>query len=202
MERKKRLSSEERRYQICDIARGLFVKKGLNNITMEDIRKEAGISVGGLYHHYRDIYDVLKDTIMSAGDKKNDIFLQVKNRHPEMDADELVKETFVAMLFDKSEHSILYVFLLMAMADNDELHRMYMERKIKAKKEYLDFLESIGARHLYCLANDDFLDFFNITKIGIYYLEDELALEETRKIYLTFVDRYIEDNNLDEVDLC
>ena len=51
MERK-RLSKEERREQIKEIALNLFVSRGYSKTTMDEIIQAVGISKGGMYHHF------------------------------------------------------------------------------------------------------------------------------------------------------
>ncbi len=190
-----RLSKEERRNQICSIARKLFIEKGLENTSMKDIMKESGISVGGLYHHYDDIYDILKDTIMLAEDQKNDMFLEIRNRNPEMKIEDLLVESALSVLFDTSDYSILYVLLLVGMKKNEGLKTLYKERKDKAKKEYLSLLKELNAMEFECLANDEFINFFNLIKIGNYYLEDDIELTHKKKVYEDFIRTYINKNN-------
>lgn len=57
-----RLTRSERRADILEKARSLFVTRGLSGTEMEDIRRSCGISRGGLYHHFankRAILDAL-----------------------------------------------------------------------------------------------------------------------------------------------
>lgn len=58
--------------KIYNIAFDLMEKKGFNNITIEDISKKAGVSVGAFYHYFK---------------SKNDILFEIYHR-----ADEYFKE--------------------------------------------------------------------------------------------------------------
>ncbi len=192
MKERNRLSKEERRIQICDIARRLFIERGLENTNMKDIMKASGISVGGLYHHYEDIYDILKDTIMLAENKKQNILLEIKNKNPKMTNQELIIETTVAMLFDKSDYSILYALLLKGMNESEKLQILYKDRKKKAKKEFLSILEELNEEELKCLADDEFINFFNYIKLGTYYLKSEVKIKKEKELYKSFIKNYIE----------
>ncbi len=185
-----RLSKEDRKLQICDVARKLFIEKGFENTTMKDIMEETGISIGGLYYHYDNIYDVLKDVIMSAENKKNEIFFELKEQN--MDIEDILINSCIEMLFDSSEYSSLYVNLLVGMKDNESLKELYKVRKKKAKKEFLDVLEKMKAQEYYFLSDDDFVDFFNFTKIGNYYLKDECIISTRKKMYFDLIKSYIE----------
>ncbi len=192
MNKRQRLSKEDRKTQICNAARTLFIEKGFENTTMKDIKEKTGISIGGLYYHYENIYDVLKDVIMSAENMKNRIFFEIKDEHSNMNIEDLIIASCIAFLFDSSEYSSLYVHLLMAMKDNGALKTLYNDRKQKAKREFLNLLKKLEAEEYYFFSNDDFIDFFNITKIGNYYLKDENMLDDRKKIYLEFIKTYID----------
>lgn len=58
---RRRLKPEERRQDILKQARLLFFQHGFTQTEMEDIRRECGISRGGLYHHFGN-----KDAILAA----------------------------------------------------------------------------------------------------------------------------------------
>lgn len=49
----KKESKEKRIQDIIDAAMEIFLKKGYENATMEEIAKNAGISKGGLYHYFK-----------------------------------------------------------------------------------------------------------------------------------------------------
>ncbi len=196
MNKRTRLSRKDRKKQICDAARNLFVEKGFENTTMKDIMEKTGISIGGLYYYYENIYDVLKDVIMSVENRKNEMFFGLKDRNPSVDIGDIIIHACIEMLFDSSEYSALYVHLLLGMKDNAGLEQLYMNRKKKAKQEYLSLLESINAVEYYVLSNDDFIDFFNYIKIGNYYLAGEHTLDSRKIMYTQFIKSYIDNNIL------
>ncbi len=186
-----RLSKQERKNQICDVARKLFIEKGFENTTMKDIQKKSGISIGGLYYHYDNIYDILKDLIMSSENKKNIILSEIKTLNPNMAIEDILIQASLSIIFDKSENSILYVHLLILMKENDGLKHLYELRKKKAKEEFLAMLKSHNALNYKFLANDDFIDFFNAAKLGNYYFSDGDREKQNKKMYADFIKTYI-----------
>lgn len=52
--------SEARRGQILDAALACFAREGFHQTTMADIAREAGISAGAIYRHFRSKDDVIK----------------------------------------------------------------------------------------------------------------------------------------------
>ncbi len=56
-------SAEERKNEILDVAEQLFVEKGFDNTSTNDIINEIGIARGTLYYHFKSKEDIL-DTIV------------------------------------------------------------------------------------------------------------------------------------------
>jgi AcrR family transcriptional regulator len=52
-------SAEERKNEILDVAEQLFVEKGFDNISTNDIINEIGIARGTLYYHFKSKEDIL-----------------------------------------------------------------------------------------------------------------------------------------------
>ena len=50
---------EERRNQILDAAVATFSRNGLHQTTIEDIRLEAGLSRGAVYHYFKSKEDII-----------------------------------------------------------------------------------------------------------------------------------------------
>ena len=50
---------EETKKRIYECAFKLFEEKGFHNVKVQDIANEAGISIGGLYHHYKSKEDII-----------------------------------------------------------------------------------------------------------------------------------------------
>lgn len=56
------------RNKIYNTAYDLMEKKGFNNITIEDISKKAGVSVGAFYHYFHSKNDILFEIYRRADD--------------------------------------------------------------------------------------------------------------------------------------
>lgn len=57
------------RDRILEAARRLFITKGYNGSNLREIAKEAGVSMGGIYHHFaskEEIYEALLPTLAFA----------------------------------------------------------------------------------------------------------------------------------------
>lgn len=78
----KKESRQKRVHDIIDAAMEIFLKKGYENATMEAIAKNAGISKGGLYHHFKSkdmvlvfvnqkISENIEKVVYEAGEKQS-----------------------------------------------------------------------------------------------------------------------------------
>lgn len=56
---KRKLQAQETKKKIFDVAHQKFREKGFNNVTIEEIAESAEISVGSLYHHFKNKYELL-----------------------------------------------------------------------------------------------------------------------------------------------
>jgi AcrR family transcriptional regulator len=69
-----KLPAEERRRQLLDAARKLFVKKGYRATTTAEIAAEAGLTKGALYFHFRSKEDILFDLVKRLSDHNRAVF--------------------------------------------------------------------------------------------------------------------------------
>ena len=80
---------EERRNQILDAAVATFSRKGFHQTTIEDIRLEAGVSRGAVYHYFKtkeDIIDGIRqrsakqaEPVLALGAADNDVESRLVN---------------------------------------------------------------------------------------------------------------------------
>ncbi len=55
--------------KILEVARKLAIEKGLDNLTIREICKEAGISVGAFYHHFVSKEEMVEDSFLIYDNK-------------------------------------------------------------------------------------------------------------------------------------
>lgn len=129
----KRLSKDEREKQIQNAAKKVILEKGFFNTTMDDVIVCSGMSVGGVYHYYKSIYEIFYDIMsqgLDYGEERN--FLKTGEKHN--------LETFVDFMLDKifddNEYKELFTILLEGIARNQELLKIYKRLNTK----YIDIL--------------------------------------------------------------
>lgn len=71
------LPEEDRRAQILRAARHCFVERGFHPTRMDDIAKEAGLSKGGVYFHFKSKQEVFSTLVESEFERSMGLLLQV-----------------------------------------------------------------------------------------------------------------------------
>lgn len=126
MVRNKRLSFDERKQQIKRVAARIFVEKGFDNTTMEDLVKETGLSKGGLYHYYKNTTGILYDIMLDGIVYRNNVIAQSiadgRQWSIEFLAEEMAKKAV-----DTNKLMPVYVELLLAKKRNSRLEEVYKQ---------------------------------------------------------------------------
>ena len=68
---------EDRRQQILDAAVTSFSRKGFHQATIEDIRLEAGLSRGAVYHYFKSKEDIIDGLRQRSADETDSTFADV-----------------------------------------------------------------------------------------------------------------------------
>ena len=62
------ISTAERKLSILEAAAQLMVKRGLPEVTMPEVAKASGLSVGGLYRHFASKEELIHALIIADGE--------------------------------------------------------------------------------------------------------------------------------------
>lgn len=126
MVRNKRLSFDERKQQIKRVAARIFVEKGFDNTTMEDLVKETGLSKDGLYHYYKNTAGILYDIMLDGIVYRNNVIAQsiANGRQWSM---EFLAEEMAKKAVDTNKLMPVYVELLLAKKRNSRLEEVYKQ---------------------------------------------------------------------------
>lgn len=145
---RKRLTSEERKRIIQVKAMEIFLEKGYRNTTMQDIVKASGLSIGGLYHHYKKTSEILYDIMVLGCEYRfNEIDKQVEVQSGNL-TEELMAKIIVDKCLDDNKYMPIYVMLLQEIQDNDELRDLYLGMKEFNVKKIQSMLKLAGYQEL------------------------------------------------------
>lgn len=107
----RKLLMEERKKEVIDTAKKLFLEKGLNNVTMNDIMNEAGLSKATMYRYYDSIHPIAFEV---EYEMLQEIFSDLKlidiaNRN----GGEVIKEILLTMVDKFTQHIKAYRYISM-----------------------------------------------------------------------------------------
>lgn len=125
MSEKEQSIREGRKKEILDAAKKVFMEKGFDATTMEDIIAKTTLSKGGFYYYYKNTVDILHD-LMREGISYR---MSKMNEFMESYSGELDKNALAEMLVDKmldrSDLMSVYAIYLQAMKNNEVLKDLF-----------------------------------------------------------------------------
>ena len=125
---RKRLSEKERKQQIQLAAKKVFLDKGFNDTTMDDIVKTSGMSTGGVYHYYGSTYEILYD-IMLEGNKYREKIIYDEMNKTSQDFSEVLSEIILEKMLYQSDYVSIYAMFLQELNHDDKLKDLYKKLK-------------------------------------------------------------------------
>ena len=91
--------------RVLEAAASLFIRKGYEETTMQDIMEESGLSKGAIYHHFAGKQEILSTMIADAQMKVN-TFFQEMEENAEMTVKEKISR-IIRYFFDNKNQSML-----------------------------------------------------------------------------------------------
>lgn len=187
---RKRLSEKERKLQIQLAAKEVFLDKGFNDTTMDDIVKTSGMSTGGVYHYYKNKFDILYD-IMEEGIE----YRMEKNKIRDLersDTIDFVCQILVDRVVDENEFKSLYAMFLKMKLKDSKISEMYNKLKpFNTKMLSSLFDEQDTAKKIF---EDDFLlSFINSLIMGYETLGEKETFIQNKEMIKNMVKLYLEE---------
>lgn len=133
----KREPKEKRINEITQAAMDVFLKKGYEGTTMEAIAQEAGISKGGLYHHFQSKDMILMAVNEKMSEKMGEIILEASQCSSVKEGILYYIEKYILLWIDHPKETS-FLFLSMAkVLDNQELLSYYHDYTV----DYMNYFE-------------------------------------------------------------
>lgn len=175
-------TKKERKEEIMEAAKAVFLAKGFEKTTMEDIIAKTSLSKGGFYHYYSNTTDILHDLMIQGIDYRINIIQQTAGSASDWD-----DETLINMLLDKvldeSDLMSLYVIYLQASQKNPALRNLFQELK---KENRVMFEESFGAQSqggMEFFYSDLLLNLMNTIMLGAEILRARENFRKNRPLF-------------------
>ena len=171
MTRQKRLPKEERMRQIRNHAKNVFLRKGFDKTTMEDVIEETGMSKGGVYRHYSSTTEMLYDLMIDGNVYRNTLIDEYLENNKGKNKFEQIGEILVDKALASTDLMRLYVIFLKSKDYNKDLYNLYPKLKEIAKKQF-----DVVAKKLE-IKEDIFKDEFLVNYINGLILSTEILDE-------------------------
>ena len=134
---KKRRNSKIRAKVSEDIFESIFklnAAKNPEDLTITDISKLSGYSIGNIYHHFKNIESIFKETLLSQLRKRIDLQIEmiskIKSDKEAAYITTLLLESFMNSLFKKYRRAAMLYFLKRFLNDHtfmDEINKIQLK---------------------------------------------------------------------------
>ena len=190
-----RKTKEERKAEIINAAKRVFLSKGYRSATMEDVVAATSLSKGGVYQYYKStkaiMFDIMQggnyfryhrtEELIAAMPKNSDIFAVVAN-------------AVMAKIFDRTPEKRLYLMFLFEILYDKETEALFFKLEEQSSALITENIKSIAERtgKADFLFDEDFTRFV-FPKLYMRILNGVLVM------YELFSDKDVFENNRDEV---
>ena len=133
-----RLSREDRRKQIKEVALKLFTDKGYAKTTMDEIVQECGISKGGMYHHFANKEEIFVELLKDGGEYRQNIVLEYM-KGSFKSRDEKLIDSLLDKVLDVNPYKKLYIVFLIEMQSNPAFKELFEKIYDKSLENFIKF---------------------------------------------------------------
>ncbi|MDU1707495.1 MAG: TetR/AcrR family transcriptional regulator [Anaerococcus vaginalis] len=190
MTRQKRLPKEERMRQIRNHAKNVFLRKGFDKTTMEDVVKETGMSKGGIYRHYSSTTEMLYDLMIDGNVYRNTLIDEYLESNNGKNKFEQIGEILVDKALASTDLMRLYVIFLKSKDYNKDLYNLYPRLKEIAKKQFAVVAKKLEIEE--DIFEDDFLvNYINELILSTEILDARKSFDSQREFLKDTIVNYI-----------
>lgn len=166
-----RLSREDRRKQIKEVALKLFTDKGYAKTTMDEIVQECGISKGGMYHHFANKEEIFVELLKDGGEYRQNIVLKYM-KGSFKSRDEKLIDSLLDKVLDVNPYKKLYIVFLIEMQSNPAFKELFEKIYDKSLENFIKFCKEEGLDEYISISNKEFTFLLNSLYVGMYLFEN------------------------------
>lgn len=166
-----RLSREDRRKQIKEVALKLFTDKGYAKTTMDEIVQECGISKGGMYHHFANKEEIFVELLKDGGEYRQNIVLEYM-KGSFKSRDEKLIDSLLDKVLDVNPYKKLYIVFLIEMQSNPAFKELFEKIYDKNLENFIKFCKEEGLNEYISISNKEFTFLLNSLYVGMYLFEN------------------------------
>ncbi|UCV04816.1 TetR family transcriptional regulator [Azonexus sp. IMCC34842] len=148
MARKTKEDAEKTRKDIIDSARAVFHQCGVSRSTLDKIAKEAGVTRGAVYWHFKDkaeLFFAMRDDVFGPMVQRTDALMQSEAYDNPLDAIEASLKDFYRMLDDCAALREVFEIMISRCEYVDEFASV-QEDVSRPAKEFLEKMERVYRR--------------------------------------------------------
>lgn len=185
----KRLSREQRRRQIKDIALELFITNGYANTTMDEIIQAVGISKGGMYHHFSGKEEIFLELLDDGNEYRKNIVVKYMRESRKNRSEKLI-DSLLDKILDVNPYKKLYTVFLIEMQNNENFKKLFAKLYDKGVEDFLEFCKAEGLDEYITINNREFIFLMNSLYVGMYLFED-INKEKLREMLTIMFKAYL-----------
>lgn len=189
----KRKTKEERQHEIRLSAKKVFLKKGYQNATMEDIIHETTLSKGGFYHYYKSKKEIIIDMMEKFNvlyQNENPYMLALEEAKTKDDVKAIMLDAILDKILIVTDDRKLYLMFCHEMMFDDEIKRCFF----KMEEEFLKKLsEKMGTSYESHLEDKIFISrMINAILMSQSLVGEPEVFQDKREDFKMLFEKYIE----------
>ncbi len=189
---RQRLPAEERKKQIRNAAKKVFLRNGFKDTTMEDVISEVGMSKGGVYKYYKSTSEMLYDIMVDGNINRNNMIEEFLSKNSEMDIEKAAVEITLMKMLDKAEYKPFYTMFLIEAQKNPRLKELEIKLRENYKKEFFEFIEKRNLSQLSFLFSEEWIGLINSIIVATEVLDVRDAFLDHKDLFRDIIKSYIE----------
>lgn len=179
-------AKSERKKEILEAATKIFLKKGFEKTSMEDIIAATSLSKGGFYHYYSNTTDILHDLMLEGIAYRIKIIESMDSGYIDWN-DETVVQILVDKILDDSALMSLYVIYLQASQRNPDLRALYEDLKKENQDMFEEHFSSQSKTLMEPFYSDLILGLMNAVMLGAEVLGVREVFRKNRPFFVSMM---------------
>ncbi|MBY4797539.1 TetR/AcrR family transcriptional regulator [Collinsella sp. AGMB00827] len=179
-------TKSERKEEILEAAKTVFLRKGFEAATMEDIIAETSLSKGGFYHYYANTTDIMHDLMLQGIAYRIDIISHTIPDGATWD-DETLINILVDKFLDESDLMSLYVIYLQASYKNHALKDLFEQLKQENRSMFEKRFGAQSQTEMNLFYSDLFLNLLNTIMLGAEILDARESFRKNRPFFVSMM---------------
>lgn len=183
----KRLPAEERKKQICDAAKNVFLDKGFAKTSMEDIIAASGMSKGGVYNYYSSISDIMYDLMIAGAEYRFNLAESTMYNTQGLSGENLMIEILLDKILDYNDFKAIYIMFLMEIENEPKFKELYERLKKDSIEMLMDFADKYNLKGKEYFKDERIIALMNTIMLGTEVLGVREIFSENRSMFRNMI---------------